>query len=90
MFPFHLRFSIHAHNNAGPKYAVKMWPNNTVTISGNFDDHLHIPTPWHNAVLRAGDKYVVGRVAQIQQMPGVCWNREERCFEHRAKRGDGH
>lgn len=24
MFPFHLRFSIHAHNNAGPKFGISL------------------------------------------------------------------
>lgn len=59
MFPHHLRLSIHAHNNAGPKYGVKLLAPGTSKIiktldssdEPSFEDLLHIPTPWHNAVV---------------------------------------
>ena len=43
-FPSAIRLSIHAHNNAGPKYAVRL-----------FDDLPFCVTPWHNAVVRLLD-----------------------------------
>lgn len=38
-FPEHVRLSIHGHNNAGPKFAVAISPENACK------------TPWHNCVL---------------------------------------
>jgi pyoverdine/dityrosine biosynthesis protein Dit1 len=26
LFPFHIRLSIHAHNNSGPKFAIRLLP----------------------------------------------------------------
>eukprot|EP01095_Lingulamoeba_sp_RSL-Kostka_P008207 TRINITY_DN2707_c0_g1_i1.p1 TRINITY_DN2707_c0_g1~~TRINITY_DN2707_c0_g1_i1.p1 ORF type:complete len:470 (-),score=174.27 TRINITY_DN2707_c0_g1_i1:17-1426(-) len=40
-YPNHIRLSIHAHSNAGPKYGVRLIP-----------DMDHCITPWHNVVVR--------------------------------------
>ncbi|KAK6459086.1 Pyoverdine/dityrosine biosynthesis protein-domain-containing protein [Scheffersomyces xylosifermentans] len=66
VFPFHLRFSIHAHNNAGPKFGIQLLsvqgPNKCQAINSIGDhmapsttDLLHIPTPWHNSVVTIDD-----------------------------------
>lgn len=60
IFPMHLRFSIHAHNNKGPKFGIKLLSNEECKVvksldecvSPNYDDLLHIPTPWHNTILQ--------------------------------------
>ncbi|KAI5962374.1 DIT1 [Candida pseudojiufengensis] len=66
MFPFHLRFSIHAHNNSGPKYGISLLSQNgidEILPINNLKDHklpptttdlLHIPTPWHNSIVLDG------------------------------------
>lgn len=65
IFPFHLRFSIHAHHNAGPKYGVRLLDPEICTTAGhdqNEEDRLlHIPTPWHNSIFKivGSEKYVV-------------------------------
>ncbi|MCJ1466653.1 dityrosine synthesis enzyme [Pseudocyphellaria aurata] len=56
LFPCHIRLSIHAHKNNGPKFGIQLLANNecrTVqSLEGisqqNMTDLLHIPTPWHN------------------------------------------
>ncbi|KAI5954370.1 DIT1 [Candida jiufengensis] len=66
MFPFHLRFSIHAHNNAGPKFGISLLSQNgidEILPINNIKDHkapkttdlLHIPTPWHNSIVCIDD-----------------------------------
>lgn len=60
MFPFHLRLSIHAHNNSGPKFGIRLLSNEQVKVIKSIDDfdtpemvdYLHIPTPWHNSILK--------------------------------------
>ena len=51
LFPLHVRLSIHAHNNSGPKFAIRLLPTDKVSQSLVSDKNLHIPTPWHNAVV---------------------------------------
>lgn len=59
MFPRHLRLSIHAHINHGPKFGIKLISSEQCKIINNlkelmepkFEDLLHIPTPWHNCVV---------------------------------------
>lgn len=59
VFPYHLRLSIHAHNNSGPKFGIRLLSYDKVrtvkslTFEGlqSSDDLLHIPTPWHNCVV---------------------------------------
>ncbi|KAK4627105.1 Spore wall maturation protein DIT1 [Fulvia fulva] len=59
VFPYHLRLSIHAHNNAGPKFGINlMGPNvcatDTLPPQGDAEkshDLLHVPTPWHGCIV---------------------------------------
>ena len=62
LLPCHVRLSIHGHNNAGPKFAVKLVPLRpcdsleelVVTEEDAVDEsrkHLHVPTPWHNCIV---------------------------------------
>ncbi|KAJ9661526.1 dityrosine synthesis enzyme [Neophaeococcomyces mojaviensis] len=62
VLPNHIRLSIHAHNNAGPKFAVKLLPFKPITNASELAiskedallealEHLHIPTPWHTALM---------------------------------------
>ena len=60
VFPHHMRLSIHAHTNSGPKFGIKIIsPLQCKTIRSldneeepTFEDLLHIPTPWHNCVVK--------------------------------------
>lgn len=80
MFPFHLRFSIHAHNNAGPKFGIsllsKIGTEQCLPIESIQDhkeprctDLLHIPTPWHNSIVRINDDetFYVIKAAKVNQ-----------------------
>ncbi|CCK69554.1 Dit1p KNAG_0C04520 [Huiozyma naganishii CBS 8797] len=66
MFPRHLRISIHAHTNSGPKFGIKVISEDQCRIikdlqdlmEPKFDDLLHIPTPWHNCVVEVIDTVV--------------------------------
>jgi pyoverdine/dityrosine biosynthesis protein Dit1 len=63
--PRHVRLSIHAHNNKGPKFAISLLPRQQFAPLTSFDrlrlstkydqydekHHLHIPTPWHNCLV---------------------------------------
>lgn len=63
LFPHHLRISIHAHTNSGPKYGIKVISTDQCRIvktldnieEPTFEDLLHIPTPWHNCVVKVID-----------------------------------
>lgn len=64
--PRHVRLSIHAHNNKGPKFAISLLLQRqfrpltsfeslrSATQYDHFDErnHLHIPTPWHNCLVQ--------------------------------------
>ncbi|CCD22581.1 Dit1p NDAI_0A04240 [Naumovozyma dairenensis CBS 421] len=61
IFPHHMRLSIHAHTNSGPKFGIKVISSDQCKIIKTFDgfeeepkfeDLLHIPTPWHNCVVK--------------------------------------
>ena len=60
MFPNHLRLSIHAHTNQGPKFGIKVISQDQCRIIRSleneeepiFEDLLHIPTPWHNCIVK--------------------------------------
>lgn len=94
VFPFHLRLSIHAHHNGGPKYGICLLSRETCTPANHNQDQedrlLHIPTPWHNSVFRIenSDKYVVspsllaGEIERRGELVGG-WSEEERCFVYR-------
>jgi len=62
-FPHHVRLSIHAHDNAGPKFGIRLFGPGVRALGGlSFGaaaataetrpvDLLHVPTPWHNCVV---------------------------------------
>ncbi|CCF58502.1 hypothetical protein KAFR_0E03510 [Kazachstania africana CBS 2517] len=61
VFPNYVRISIHAHTNKGPKYGIKVISTNQcrtvksledINAEPTFEDLLHIPTPWHNCVVK--------------------------------------
>lgn len=67
-FPFHVRLSIHAHVNSGPKFGISLFDksntrvvnsiNDLLSTANESHDLLHIPTPWHNCVFRvSGDDF---------------------------------
>ncbi|OBA26346.1 hypothetical protein HANVADRAFT_53217 [Hanseniaspora valbyensis NRRL Y-1626] len=76
-FPHYMRLSIHAHQNSGPKYGIKVVsPTKCRVIKSfsdlaypNYDDFLHIPTPWHNVVIKNmnNGKYYFGRSNIVAQ-----------------------
>ncbi|KAL1837214.1 hypothetical protein VTJ49DRAFT_4115 [Mycothermus thermophilus] len=68
VFPNHVRLSIHAHNNAGPKFGIQLFDAGRVRAVMGLSpdgelmtslDLLHIPTPWHNSVVQLADSDVV-------------------------------
>ncbi|WPK24611.1 hypothetical protein PUMCH_001890 [Australozyma saopauloensis] len=91
VFPFHLRLSIHAHTNSGPKYGIRMLnPEICRTVNHDQDEEdklLHIPTPWHNAVFKVSDeqKFIISnsklheRFEADENYTGG-WNDNQRCF----------
>ncbi|KAI1374201.1 Pyoverdine/dityrosine biosynthesis protein-domain-containing protein [Hypoxylon crocopeplum] len=61
LLPNHVRLSIHAHNNAGPKFGIQLFDPLAVRAVESLSpdsclmtsrDLLHIPTPWHNSVVK--------------------------------------
>ncbi|KAL0258141.1 dityrosine synthesis enzyme [Diplodia seriata] len=55
LFPSHVRLSIHAHDNSGPKFAVRLLAAVAVEDLETRDaqkllDNYHTPTPWHNCL----------------------------------------
>lgn len=97
VFPFHLRLSIHAHHNAGPKYGIRLLdPNTCCLIHHNQDEEdrlLHVPTPWHNAIFRVDgeSKFLVSAAQLAEQFENDNnynggWDKKERCFVyHKSK-----
>ncbi|KAI1803606.1 Pyoverdine/dityrosine biosynthesis protein-domain-containing protein [Daldinia bambusicola] len=68
LFPNHIRLSIHAHNNAGPKFGVQLFDPKLVRAVESLSPHsssmtsrdlLHIPTPWHNCVAKVAGSEVL-------------------------------
>ncbi|KID94194.1 Pyoverdine biosynthesis, partial [Metarhizium majus ARSEF 297] len=76
MFPHHVRLSIHAHDNAGPKFGIKMLgkhviPTDVIPPTGealDCCDHLHIPTPWHNCMVE-----IDGRLSLYTTKASAVW-----------------
>jgi PAS domain S-box-containing protein len=50
LFPLHIRLSIHAHDNSGSKFAVRLIAGDVIDKE-LADQNAHIPTPWHNVVV---------------------------------------
>ncbi|OJJ46527.1 hypothetical protein ASPZODRAFT_40116, partial [Penicilliopsis zonata CBS 506.65] len=67
VFPDHIRLSIHAHVNTGPKFGITLFDRAVTRVVDSLDltadslrspethDLLHIPTPWHNCVAQLAD-----------------------------------
>lgn len=74
LLPNHVRLSIHAHNNAGPKFAIRLLPANMVRAIDNLESRLEpnpvyefqLPTPWHNCMIKVeGDEFMYLARAQL-------------------------
>ncbi|KAF9881176.1 pyoverdine dityrosine biosynthesis protein [Colletotrichum karsti] len=75
LFPNYVRLSIHAHNNAGPKFGIQLFDPAVVRVVEGLSpdgvpmtsrDLLHIPTPWHNCVVEIeGSPYLLVTKANI-------------------------
>ncbi|SGZ58190.1 CIC11C00000002250 [Sungouiella intermedia] len=94
MFPFHLRLSIHAHPNCGPKFGIRLLDPKICAPQNHDQDvedrYLHIPTPWHNAVyvVEGLTKMIVGASSlasqfELEYVGG--WNADEGCFVYTKK-----
>lgn len=83
IFPNHVRLSIHAHNNAGPKFGIQLFDPLVVraveslspdAMAMKSSDLLHIPTPWHNCVVEVEGSNVLlvtkSKVAKEQLTSG--------------------
>lgn len=67
LLPNYVRLSIHAHNNKGPKFAIRLLPKHMVRPIDNLENRLEpvaayefqIPTPWHNCMIKVeGDEFI--------------------------------
>ncbi|KAI8944195.1 Pyoverdine/dityrosine biosynthesis protein-domain-containing protein [Xylaria longipes] len=65
LFPNYIRLSIHAHNNRGPKFGIRLFPRDRVRAIDDIDGRhepvprydFQIPTPWHNSIVKVeGDE----------------------------------
>lgn len=74
LLPNYVRLSIHAHNNAGPKFAVRLLPASKVRaidcletcLEPNPVYEFQLPTPWHNCMIKVeGDEFLYLGRAQI-------------------------
>lgn len=74
LLPNYVRLSIHAHNNAGPKFAVRLLPASKVRaidcletcLEPNPVYEFQLPTPWHNCMIKVeGDEFMYLARAQI-------------------------
>lgn len=84
LFPAHVRLSIHAHLNDGPKFGVNLLGQSgcrtTVSLLEDIpetsDDLLHIPTPWHNSVIKIVGKdgwfVVKAKIVKEGIAAGIC------------------
>ena len=68
LFPLNIRLSIHAHNNSGPKFAIRLLPLAKISEKLISDKNLHIPTPWHNVVVEdKNGKFVLMKKFQVER-----------------------
>lgn len=84
LFPVHVRLSIHAHPNCGPKFGINLLGQSgcrtTISLLEDIpemsDDLLHIPTPWHNSVIKIVGKdgwfVVKARIVKEGVEAGIC------------------
>lgn len=60
-FPHHIRLSVHCHNNAGPKFAVHVLPNDYRCI-----------TPWHNVVVKTkNNEEILMKREEAEKLPST-------------------
>ncbi|RYP03233.1 hypothetical protein DL764_005280 [Monosporascus ibericus] len=67
LFPYHVRLSIHAHDNAGPKFGIRLFGHGVRALETlSFDaaemtsfDLLHVPTPWHNCLVEVAGHHTL-------------------------------
>lgn len=100
MFPFHLRLSIHAHKNDGPKFGIQLLASEDCFVINSIEDHkcpllsdlLHIPTPWHNSIAEFNNQKPVFVIKSGHILKGYkegkgegSWNCERLCYEYRTK-----
>ncbi|KAI1749482.1 Pyoverdine/dityrosine biosynthesis protein-domain-containing protein [Xylaria castorea] len=60
LFPNYIRLSIHAHNNRGPKFGIRLFPKDRVRAIDDIEGRhepvprydYQIPTPWHNSIVK--------------------------------------
>ncbi|KAI1361226.1 Pyoverdine/dityrosine biosynthesis protein-domain-containing protein [Xylaria arbuscula] len=60
LYPNYVRLSIHAHNNRGPKFGIRLFPRNKVRAINDIDGRhepvplydFQLPTPWHNSIVK--------------------------------------
>lgn len=93
IFPYHLRFSIHAHTNSGPKYGIQLLTASDCFVINSLEDHcspslsdlLHIPTPWHNSIVVIGKQKFVIKSEEVyngyKNGGEGSWNEDSLCFE---------
>ncbi|KAH7131272.1 pyoverdine/dityrosine biosynthesis protein [Dactylonectria macrodidyma] len=82
LYPNYVRLSIHAHNNAGPKFGIQLFDASKVRVVENLspdgipmasEDLLHVPTPWHNSVVEMeGCDYLLVTKAKVAQHAVDC------------------
>jgi hypothetical protein len=74
LLPNYVRLSIHAHNNKGPKFAVRLLPKNLVrpieSLENRFEPvqayEFQLPTPWHNSIIKVeGDELLYLARSQV-------------------------
>ena len=67
LLPNFVRLSIHAHNNGGPKFAIRLLPAKKVRAIDSLETRLEpnpvyefqLPTPWHNCMVKVeGDEFL--------------------------------
>jgi pyoverdine/dityrosine biosynthesis protein Dit1 len=74
LLPNYVRLSIHAHDNAGPKFAVRLLPKTMVRPIESLENRhepvsayeFQIPTPWHNSIIKVeGDELMYLARAEV-------------------------
>jgi pyoverdine/dityrosine biosynthesis protein Dit1 len=63
LYPHHIRLSVHAHSNIGPKFGIRLFSKDNVRPIKSIQQlnqpfpvgEFHLPTPWHNAIIQVDD-----------------------------------
>ncbi|KAF2967246.1 hypothetical protein GQX73_g6311 [Xylaria multiplex] len=67
LFPNYIRLSVHAHNNRGPKFGIRLFPRHRVRVIDDIDCRhecvsmydFQTPTPWHSSIVKVkGDEII--------------------------------